>query len=530
MIVSGTCTPPVTSAVSGSVTVNTAPAITAQPSTTAQSVCLNGAATQLSVTATGVGLTYQWYSNTTNSNSGGTLLSGATSSTYTPVTTTAGILYYYVIVSGTCTPPVTSAVSGSVTVNTAPAITAQPSTSTQSVCLNGAATQLSVTATGAGLTYQWYKNTTNSNSGGTLLSGATSSTYTPVTTTAGVLYYYVIVSGTCTPPVTSAVSGSVTVNTAPAITAQPSTTAQSVCLNGAATQLSVTATGVGLTYQWYSNTTNSNSGGTLLSGATSSTYTPVTTTAGILYYYVIVSGTCAPPVTSAVSGSVTVNTAPAITTQPSTTTQSVCLNGAATQLSVTATGAGLTYQWYSNTANSNSGGTLLSGATSSTYTPATTTAGTLYYYVIISGTCTPPVTSNPSGAVVIISPSVGGTLTITGSPTAPFNVKSLCPSPNTATINLGAHVGNVTWESSTNGGATWVTAVGTASQTQLIVSNLSVTTIYRAAVQSSPCTVAYSSIAVVGVIPPYVPTNLLATPPIICLGQSSTLLRIPVIQ
>ncbi|MEO6733000.1 MAG: Ig-like domain-containing protein [Ferruginibacter sp.] len=404
VIVSGTCTPAVTSDVSGAVTVNALPAITAQPSITTQTLCLNVAATQLSITATGAGLTYQWYSNATNSNSGGTLLAGATTSVYTPVTTSAGILYYYAIVSGTCTPPVTSNVSGAVTVNALPAITVQPSSTTQTLCLNTTATQLSVTATGAGITYQWYSNATNSNSGGTLLTGATSSSYTPITSTSGVLYYYVIVNGTCTPAVTSNVSGAVTVNALPAITAQPSITTQTVCLNVAATQLSITAAGAGLTYQWYSNASNSNTGGTLLTGATSSAYTPVTTSAGILYYYAIVSGTCTPPVTSNVSGAITVNAPPAITSQPAASTQTLCLNATATQLSVLATGAGATYQWYSNTVNSNSGGTLLNGATSSAYTPVTTSAGTLYYYVIISGTCTPPVTSSVSGAVTVNTP------------------------------------------------------------------------------------------------------------------------------
>jgi large repetitive protein len=411
VVVSGTCTPAVTSSVSGAVTVNAPPAITAQPSTTEQILCPNAAATQLSVTATGAGLTYQWYSNTTNSNSGGTSLgAGATSETYTPVTTSPGTLYYYVVVTGTCTPAVTSEVSGAVTVNEAPAIIAQPSTATQTLCLNGTdAAELSVTATGAGLTYQWYSNTTNSNSGGTSLgAGATSETYTPETTTPGTSYYYVVVSGTCTPPITSEVSGVVTVNEAPAITAQPSTNVQTLCTNETAAELSVTASGAGLTYEWYSNTTNSNTGGTSLgAGATSSTYTPQTTTPGTLYYYVVVSGACTPAVTSEVSGAVTVNEAPAITVQPSASTQTLCLSEAATELSVTATGEGLTYQWYSNTTNSNTGGTSLgTGATSSTYTPVTSTAGTLYYYAIVSGTCTPPVTSDVSGAVTVNEPVV----------------------------------------------------------------------------------------------------------------------------
>ncbi|MFF5995168.1 S-layer homology domain-containing protein, partial [Lysinibacillus sp. KU-BSD001] len=49
----------------------------------------------------GVSLSYQWYSNTTNSTSGGTLIPGATSATYAPPTDTAGTMYYYVVVTNT---------------------------------------------------------------------------------------------------------------------------------------------------------------------------------------------------------------------------------------------------------------------------------------------------------------------------------------------------------------------------------------------------------------------------------------------
>ena len=72
-----------------------------------------------------------------------------------------------------------------------------------------------------------------------------------------------------------------------------------------------------------------------------------------------------------------------INTQPISATY--CQNAAASLLSVAATGGtGLSYQWYSNTVNNNTSGTLISGATSSTYTPPTTTAGTRYYYVRVS--------------------------------------------------------------------------------------------------------------------------------------------------
>lgn len=73
------------------------------------------------------------------------------------------------------------------------------------------ASALSVTATvsdGGKVTYQWYKNTTNSTTGATEISGATSATYTPLTDTVGTTYYYVVATNT-----NSSVNGNKTTTT-----------------------------------------------------------------------------------------------------------------------------------------------------------------------------------------------------------------------------------------------------------------------------------------------------------------------------
>jgi hypothetical protein len=98
----------------------------------------------------------------------------------------------------------------------------------------------------------------------------------------------------------------------------------------------------------------------------------------------------------------TVNPYVAVSSQ-STATQTQCVATAFTPISVSATGVGLTYQWYSNVANSNSGGTSLvatNGAQTNSYTPQSTVARTLYYYCIVSGTCGTAVTSAVSGAFI----------------------------------------------------------------------------------------------------------------------------------
>ena len=85
-------------------------------------------------------------------------------------------------------------------------------------------------------------------------------------------------------------------------------------------------------------------------------------------------------------------------------------------LSVSASAnASLTYQWYSNTTNNNSGGTPISSATNASFTiPTSLTAGTYYYFceiksgkyivrsnvatVTVTAPITPPVISGPASA------------------------------------------------------------------------------------------------------------------------------------
>jgi len=77
---------------------------------------------------------------------------------------------------------------------------------------------------------------------------------------------------------------------------------------------------------------------------------------------------------------------PNITQQPQNTM--VQLDGSAT-LSITANvtdGGTLTFQWFSNTTNSNTGGTAIQGATDREFTPSTDTLGTVYYYVVVTNT------------------------------------------------------------------------------------------------------------------------------------------------
>ena len=127
------------------------------------------------------------------------------------------------------------------------------------------------------------------------------------------------------------------------------------------------------------------------------------------------------------------------------------------------------------------------GNTSATYGYSNLTSTTEYRVVVSNGTC-----GNDTSNVVTITldpPVVGGTLS--GSTT-------VCEGSNSGSLVLSGEVGNVIgWETSTDDGMTWTNITNTTNTQNY--SNLSITTWYRAEVQSGTCGTAYSDIAVVTV-------------------------------
>jgi gliding motility-associated-like protein len=381
VVVSGTCPSSVTS-VNVSLILNTVPVITTQPTT--QTVCEGDAAT-FAVLASGTGLTYQWRKGLVNLADNASI-SGSQTATLTidPTTILDAGTNYNVVVSGTCPTSVTS-VNVSLILNTAPVITTQPTT--QTVCVGDAAT-FAVLASGTGITYQWRKGLVNVVDNASI-SGSQTATLTidPTTVLDAATNYNVVVSGTCPASLTS-VNVSLILNTAPVITTQPTT--QTVCEGDAAT-FAVLASGTGITYQWRKGLVNLVDNASI-SGSQTATLTidPTTVLDAGTNYNVVVSGTCPTSVTS-VNVSLILNTAPVITTQP--TTQTVCEGDAAT-FAVLASGTGITYQWRKGLVNLVDNASI-SGSQTTTLTIDPTTAldaGT-NYNVVVSGTCPTSVTS-----------------------------------------------------------------------------------------------------------------------------------------
>jgi hypothetical protein len=375
------------------ITVHPLPVITSGTFAT-ESLCISTTATSMTAsatTATGTIASYQWFRNSNASNSGGTLINGETNATFTPPTNATGTTYYYCEITNSWGCKATTPVSGAIKVYSAATISTQPIAADYCVSPTVQATVLSVTAaTNApgSLTYRWFSNTSNSNSGGTLIGSATSASYRPAITAAGATYYYVEVGNGGPVGCATTTSNAVLINVFSAPTISANLTSSNYCKDAAANAISITASngGVGtLTYQWYENTTASTATGSIINGANSSTYTPSTSTVGTKYYYVVVTNggptsTCN-TITSSIA-TINVYAAPTINTHP--ITASYCKDNTVTPLTVggaTTGGLGtLSYQWFSNTTNTNSGGTTITNITN-TYTPPSTTPGTFYYYV-----------------------------------------------------------------------------------------------------------------------------------------------------
>lgn len=276
--------------------VNITPTSVAGTATAAQSAVCSGNGT--SVSLSGYTGSIQWQQSADNVAWGNVLNgTGATAATYITPNLTDKTYYRAMVTNGVCNSVYSLSVA--IAVNKLSVI---PSgiTGNSTICV-GSSTTLSVNSSeavtnlGTNASWKWYSGSC----GGTSVGTGTSITVSPTETTT----YFVRGEGLCN--TTACQRKTVTVNLITAITSQ-STAAQSKCINQAFQGIAVNALGTSLSYQWYRNTTASNSGGVSLgtaSGAQTSSYTPSSSIAGTsyYYYYCVVSGACG-KATSAVSG------------------------------------------------------------------------------------------------------------------------------------------------------------------------------------------------------------------------------------
>jgi Secretion system C-terminal sorting domain len=313
------------------------PGITTNP--LSQIICAGSNVTFTSA-ATGA-LSQQWQVST----DGGTTwnnVAGQTAASYT-ITGAASSLNnnrYRCVFTGQCN--TTNSTAAALTVQTAPALTAQPTAA--SIC-SGSNTTFTVAATGSVLTYQW-ELSTNGGTSYSAIGGATTDSYT--VSNAAVSQnnhrYRCVVSGACTPAVTS--NAAILNVTAPAsINSQPADVV--FCGSGNAV-FTVTATGTGLAYQWQLST----NGGTTynnITGATTATLNVNATSTSFndFRYRVLVAnagGVCGTLTSNAAK--LSVNPLPVVVLSAAPYTK--LFPGLKTTVTATVTPAGGTYSWSRN--------------------------------------------------------------------------------------------------------------------------------------------------------------------------------------
>jgi len=447
--------------------------LTSAVGTNAQALCINTPITNITYATTGAtdatvtglpaGVTGSWAGNVVT-------ISG------TP--TVSGTFNYTITLTGGCS-IVTAIGTLTVNPNNTLLLTSSVGTDAQTLCINTPITTITYSTAGAmgatvtglptGVTGSWVSNVV---------------TITGTPTVSGTATYTVTLTGGCS---TVTTTGTITVTPANTIslTSAAGTNAQTLCVNTAITNITYATTGAtGATFAGLPSGVAGNWAGNVV------TISGSPTTSSTFNFTITLTGGCG-IVTS--TGTLTVNPTTNISGQ-STGGQTQFQGSAFTPITVTASGVGLSYQWYSNTTASTSGGTPLSanGGRTSSYTPQSTSIGTLYYYCIVNGTCT-NVTSVISGAFIVnaIPPAFStSTGSLTGLTYAHGTITATNPSQSSFTVNGTNLTGNIIITAPTDFEISTISGTGfTSSQTITLTPSsgtLSATSVYVRLKVTSP--------------------------------------------
>jgi PKD repeat protein len=394
----------------------------------------------INIVATAGAHTYQWRRDAVVL-SDGVRISGSTTSVLTVTGVVSGDAGAY-----TCLLDGSEISSASVvTVKPSTAITAHPAGGTK---CTGDMHIFSVTAAGANLNYQWYKDDIAHP-----VAGATLNEYTINPLAFGDNgTYFCVVTADCGQKTSN--PATLTVNIPISVVAHPAT--PTTLCQGNSTSLFFNVTGTNLTYLWNKNgqpITDANITG-INTNTLVITNSVVSNTGS---YTCTVSGLCSTPVTSN-AALVTVNPVTAISTQPISRVK--CENEAVT-FTVTATGTNLHYTWQLN------GGAILGAPDNPVYTIPVLAKATHEgnYTCVIHGDCGPDVTSDIATLTVYRNTSIGVPV-ISSTP--------VCQNGNT-NISVTATGDNLTYLWKKDGLAITSGNVTGITSNTLVISNASVT-------------------------------------------------------
>jgi hypothetical protein len=465
-------------------TINSAPSITAQPS---NSVLCNTFATSFTSAANGVGLSYQWqtrapsgtWTNITAANANNSIDAGVVYTNYSTSTlnlsaapATENNNEYQVVVSNSC---------GTVTSTTAvlnPTV-ATPTISggNISVC-EGTPITLTTSSSTASPSYQWYLS-------GTAIGGATSTNYNP--TASGIYSVIANATGYCS---SGTASLTVAINPLPSVTI-----AQGAVLtlsSGGSIELTATASPSGTySYTWYNAAIDVSSPSTInsYSVGTTGSYTVKATNTSTNCF--------------ATSAATIVSILPSASATGSTT---IC-SGGSVGLKF-ALSSGQTIQWESSVNGST--WTPIVGATIDSYnaTPTNLTSSpiSIYYHAVIAGT----VSGTTNAIAVTVNPLPTTTISNTASGT------TLCAGTEAILTASSAGTSSATYQWYNNNSIITGATASTYSTTSSGIFSFKVT-------DGSTSCAANSITSTVTVVSPPAAPNITATSKVICINTTADL-------
>lgn len=433
----------------------------------AASVCASGNSGTLTLSGH-VGTIVQWEASTdggsTYSNIGN---AGSITLNYTnvPVTT----MYRVLIQSGGCT----SIYSGTSTITVSPATVGGTTSGSATECANSNSGTLTLIGNTGTIVWQL---TTN---GGVSWANAGSTTNTFNYLNLGVTTEYkaVVTSGSC--PADNSTSVMVTVIPA-SVGGTIAGGGVTVCASANSGSLTLSGN-TGSIVRWESSTDGGSTWSNIANTTATQPYSALTVTT--TYRTLVQSGAC-PSIYSATS---VITVSPASAGGATSGATSVC--DGTNSGTLTLSGSSGTIAWQSSV----DGGVTWASAAGSTnsifYNFSNILQTTDYRAVVTSGGCS---AANSTSVTVTVTPSSAGG--------AVAGASTVCAGANSGNLALNGHIGSVVrWESSTDGGSTWSNIANTTATHAY--STLTVTTTYRAFVQSGGCTGAYSGNSMITVTP-----------------------------
>ena len=321
------------------------------------------------VIASGAGLTYQWQYRTSSTGAwkNSTFSGSDTGYLFVPATAARNGYQYRCVITDANGEALYSDAATLNVIVPALTITTQPKSVKQAV---GTTAKFTVEASDSSCSYQWqWKSPTGSWTNCSLTGAKTATLSMPVTAARNGYQYRCKVSNSAG----SVTSSAATLTVRTTITTQPQSTKLRV---GETAKLTVKATGAGLTYQWQWRKPGGSWTTCSLTGAKTATLSvPVTAARNGYQYRCVINNANNSP---AYSNAATLTVRTTITAQPKSVSAKA---GSTVKFTVSATGAGLTYQWQYRTSATGTWATCgLTGNKTATLTVPVTAARSGYQY------------------------------------------------------------------------------------------------------------------------------------------------------